>query len=617
MSTQSSNETAVWAYYRYSPSLIAATVSTVLFGLTTFVHLYQLARYRAWFFIPFVIGGFFEWVGYVGRILSSQESPNWTMGPYIQQSLLLLLAPALFAASIYMILGRMILRLDSEKLCIFKKKWLTKFFVAGDVLSFSVQAAGGGIMAGGSWDSLHLGEKIVVAGLIIQVLFFGFFIITSAIFHIRLYKSPNQQSLVLSGIWQKHMTVLYVASMLIMIRSIFRTVEYAMGNNGYLLRHECDERRPECTHCANRNTACQYASEASVTPPRSNTEESSPCSLPIHPLRASAQTHPTSIPQDQTSIPIEQVECAANLPPTSGLNIRDMELLLHWCSSTYATMAHTAEVEDVFQFLLPTDGLTYPFLLHGVLALSALHIARTENRSDGPSYFSIALEHQNCALALFRPEVLSLNCENSNIVFVFSGILYQLAFAKGPCSPYTETYDPIRDLLQGFDLCRGLREVTGLSWHWVKEGRISDVLIRVDDNKIWPLPDKLQEALSRLSHFNEYYGKDVSNHDTACYASAISSLTDLMEISQGKPRRVELALRWSFNLTDKYVDLLRGRDSMALVILAHYCLLLHRCRHQWWMEDWSLNLARSVWGLLDEHWRPSAIWALKEVGLEV
>jgi hypothetical protein len=33
-------------------------------------------------------------------------------------------------------------------------------------------------------------------------------------------------------------------------------------------------------------------------------------------------------------IPIEQVECAANLPPTSGLNIRDMELLLHWCSST-------------------------------------------------------------------------------------------------------------------------------------------------------------------------------------------------------------------------------------------------------------------------------------------
>ncbi|CAG8902465.1 unnamed protein product [Penicillium egyptiacum] len=238
MSTQSGNETAAWAYYRYSPSLAAAIIFTVLFGLTTFAHLYQLARHRTWFFIPFVIGGFFEWVGYVGRILSSKESPNWTMGPYIQQSLLLLLAPALFAASIYMILGRMILRLDSEKLCIFKKKWLTKFFVAGDVLSFSVQAAGGGIMAGGSWGALHLGEKIVVAGLIIQVLFFGFFIITSAIFHTRLRKSPSEKSLALSGIWHKHVMALYIANILIMIRSIFRTVEYAMGNNGYLLRHE-------------------------------------------------------------------------------------------------------------------------------------------------------------------------------------------------------------------------------------------------------------------------------------------------------------------------------------------------------------------------------------------
>lgn len=351
--------------------------------------------------------------------------------------------------------------------------------------------------------------------------------------------------------------------------------------------------------------------------PRSNTEESSPCSLPIHPLIASAQTHSTSITEDHTCIPNEQVEGAGNLPQTSGLNIRDMELLLHWCSSTYVTMAHTKEAEDVFQFLLPAEGLTYPFVLHGVLALSALHIARTESRSNSSSYFSIALEHQNRALALFRPKVLSLNRENSHIVFVFSGILFQLAFAMSPCSPFAETYDPIRDLLQGFDLCRGLREVIGLSWHWVKEGRISDVLLRVDDKIRWPLSDAIQEAFSNLKRFNENRGKEISTHDTGCYASAIDYLTDLMEIFQDKPRRVELALRWPFELTDKYLDLLRGHDPMALVILAHYCLILHHSRHQWWMEGWSLHLARSIWNLLDGYWRPSAIWVLKEVGLDV
>lgn len=380
---------------------------------------------------------------------------------------------------------------------------------------------------------------------------------------------------------------------------------------------QCDERRPGCTNCTNRNTVCQYASEASVTSPRSNTEEASPCSLPIHSLLASAQTHSISILQGHTSIPNKQAEGAGNPPQTSDLNICDMELLLHWCSSTYVTMAHTKEAEDAFQFLLPTEGLTYPFVLHGVLALSALHIARTESRSNGSSYISIALEHQNRALALFRPKVLSLNRENSHIIFVFSGILLQLAFAMGPCSPFAETYDPIRDLLQGFDLCRGLRELIGLSWHWVKEGKISEVLLRVDDSKRWPLSDVVQKAFSNLKHFNENTGKETSTHDTGCYASAIDSLTDLMEIFQDKPRRVELALRWPFELTDKYVDLLRRHDPMALVVLAHYCLILHHSRHQWWVEGWSLHLARSIWNLLDEYWRPSAIWALREVGLEV
>ncbi|KAJ0416427.1 RTA1 like protein-domain-containing protein [Aspergillus carlsbadensis] len=231
-------QNAPWAYYRYHPSEAAAILFTILFAITTFVHLYQLCRHRTLFFIPFVIGGFFEWVGYIGRILSSQESPNWSMGPYIQQTLLLLLAPALFAASIYMMLGRIVVLLDAEHLSIFRKKWLTKFFVAGDILSFTVQAAGGGIMASGTLSAVHNGEKIVIAGLVIQILFFGFFITTCGIFHRRVNTSPTQHAVELAGSWRKHIHVLYAANILIMIRSVFRLIEYAMGNNGYLLRRE-------------------------------------------------------------------------------------------------------------------------------------------------------------------------------------------------------------------------------------------------------------------------------------------------------------------------------------------------------------------------------------------
>lgn len=64
------------------------------------------------------------------------------MNPYIMQSVLLLVAPALFAASIYMELGRIVLMVDGERALFIRRTWLTKIFVAGDVLSFLMQSSG-------------------------------------------------------------------------------------------------------------------------------------------------------------------------------------------------------------------------------------------------------------------------------------------------------------------------------------------------------------------------------------------------------------------------------------------------------------------------------------------
>lgn len=83
-----------------------------------------------------------EAVGYIGRAMSSPEYPNFTKNPYIIQSVLLLLGPTLYAASIYMILGRLIVLLEADNYSIIKPKWLTKFFVLGDVLSFFAQGGG-------------------------------------------------------------------------------------------------------------------------------------------------------------------------------------------------------------------------------------------------------------------------------------------------------------------------------------------------------------------------------------------------------------------------------------------------------------------------------------------
>lgn len=81
-------------------------------------------------------------MGYIGRILSASQAPNYSTGSYAMQSALILIAPAFFAASIYMELGRLIQMLRAENNSVVPVRWLTRIFVAGDVLSFLMQASG-------------------------------------------------------------------------------------------------------------------------------------------------------------------------------------------------------------------------------------------------------------------------------------------------------------------------------------------------------------------------------------------------------------------------------------------------------------------------------------------
>lgn len=159
------------------------------------------------------------------------------MGYTIQQ-LFILLAPALMAASIYMILGRIIRVLGAEHHSLVPLRFLTKTFVLGDVISFIAQGGGGGIQAAGSLELFHLGEKIMIVGLFIQIVFFGFFMVATVVFDRRVSTRPTDRAL--QGIipWRRYLIILYATSFIIMVRSVFRVIEYAQGNNGYIIRRE-------------------------------------------------------------------------------------------------------------------------------------------------------------------------------------------------------------------------------------------------------------------------------------------------------------------------------------------------------------------------------------------
>ncbi|KAK1974368.1 RTA1 like protein [Colletotrichum cereale] len=221
--------------YRYTPSLPAAIVSVVVFAILTLLHTWRLYRARAFYFTAFIVGGLFQTIGYCGRIWSHYDKIS--IGGFVIQAILILVAPALYAASIYMILGRLIRTVKGEHLSLIPVDWVTRVFVIGDVFAFSLQAGGGGIQAAGTLDLYEAGEKIIIAGLFVQIVVFGFFVLTSLLFHYRLAKNPTSIS---NGNtpWKRYLFVLYITSAIILIRSIFRVIEYLQGNGGFLISHE-------------------------------------------------------------------------------------------------------------------------------------------------------------------------------------------------------------------------------------------------------------------------------------------------------------------------------------------------------------------------------------------
>lgn len=105
----------------------------------------------------------------------------------------------------------------------------TGIFVCGDVFSFLVQASGAGMQASGNPS---LGQTLIVAGLGIQVAFFALFMIAAVTFHIHAGRFLPAVAPGTDINWIRFIYVLYGVSSLILIRSVFRLIEYGEGNNG-------------------------------------------------------------------------------------------------------------------------------------------------------------------------------------------------------------------------------------------------------------------------------------------------------------------------------------------------------------------------------------------------
>ncbi|OTA99238.1 hypothetical protein M426DRAFT_90177 [Hypoxylon sp. CI-4A] len=224
-------------FFEYRPNKPAAFTFVALFGLATLVHLILFFVLRAWYFIPFLLGGVAETFGYYGRAMASDKPDQ--VGPFILQNLLLLGGTPFLAATIYMSLGRMTTALESQGYSHISTRWLTAVYVLIDLGCIATQFIGSVIPASGDPSAATQGKVIVLSGLIIQLVAFFFFILLCWYIHKRLRRG-DAYAIGDRGLarWPRYLIAIEVVMVLMITRSVVRTVEFGQGSDGFVITHE-------------------------------------------------------------------------------------------------------------------------------------------------------------------------------------------------------------------------------------------------------------------------------------------------------------------------------------------------------------------------------------------
>ncbi|KAM3435971.1 hypothetical protein NHJ13734_005304 [Beauveria thailandica] len=232
----SDEDRSIWAY---NPSFPLAVVGCIVYGLLFIAITYTTwIKHRAWFFSAVVVGAMVEVAGYVCRAYSAKNQT--VLVPYILTLTLTVLAPVFIAAGNYLLISRLILCvLAPAHHCILgiAGRLITPIFVTFDILSFVVQDNGSAIASTGNWRGPEekIGRYTLIGGLLLQLLAFGLFLAVFGRFNFLANRFAVPDAPVS---WRKVVRAVYISSIAIMMRCIYRVCEFAKGMQGYAFRTE-------------------------------------------------------------------------------------------------------------------------------------------------------------------------------------------------------------------------------------------------------------------------------------------------------------------------------------------------------------------------------------------
>ncbi|RAH75755.1 putative Zn(II)2Cys6 transcription factor [Aspergillus japonicus CBS 114.51] len=336
-------------------------------------------------------------------------------------------------------------------------------------------------------------------------------------------------------------------------------------------RIKCDEMRPNCANCQRADLSCHYVlrmQESTSSARRVNIEQN------ISPASPQAQAAP-----DRKG---------------GEFDLLDLRLMHHFTLVISASLFEDRQ-QSLWQEEVPIQAASCPLLMHGILAISALHLALSK-LEEVSLHFDRALYHHTLSLQIFNREITASNSSNVHLHFAFSILL--IVWAYGSSAAVDDQYIQLDSLLGSLELVRGCKSMFELHSDDIKNQEIGRFL-------------GLHASATK---------RDLSSttqHAFACLRSKAEDFIDTMAIDHmerhiqfvGIACDIRSVIGWPAVLDDTFWARIRAYKPVAMLILVHYCMLLDTCKNHWWIAGWSGRLIKAVERVLPDSEKRRLDWA--------
>ncbi|KAF2496717.1 sphingoid long-chain base transporter RSB1, partial [Lophium mytilinum] len=227
----------------YPPNVAASIISLYIFALSVPAHVFLGWKHKTWTFMAaMLLGSSFEVTGYLGRALL--HSNPYKLITFLIQIVTLTQGPSFYSAGIYLCLSRLVV-VYGVTLSRVKSITYTRVFIFFDLICLCLQGGGGGVAssADNNQSMMDLGNKLMLVGLILQIVFMLFFAICCLEYFWRVRKNPSRKNpqfakLRASSKFKGFLVALFGCYCAIFTRCVYRVVELGGGWDNALMRKE-------------------------------------------------------------------------------------------------------------------------------------------------------------------------------------------------------------------------------------------------------------------------------------------------------------------------------------------------------------------------------------------